>query len=105
MHIEAELDDIHAERLRTLRDRLQKPLSEVLAAAIDAALARPPPPGEEGEPSPLYQALDAIGFIGCIETDEQLSTTYKQKLDFSHKCGAHGDHRRHWHLGRTRGSA
>ncbi|BBL76073.1 hypothetical protein [Methylomagnum ishizawai] len=84
MHIEAELDDIHAERLRLLQERLQKPLALVLADAIDAALALPP---ENDEPSPLYRALDAIGFIGCIETDEQLSTTYKQKLDFSHKCG------------------
>jgi hypothetical protein len=86
MHIETELDDIHAERLNILLERLQKPLSEVLATAIDAALARPLPP-EADEPSPLYQALDAIGFIGCIETDEQLSSTYKEKLDFSNKCG------------------
>ena len=86
MHIEAELDDIHAERLNILLERLQKPLSEVLATAIDAALARPLPPVDE-EPSPFYQALDAIGFIGCIETDEQLSSTYKEKLDFSNKCG------------------
>ena len=78
MHIEAELDDIHAERLNILLERLQKPLSEVLATAIDAALAKPLPQREEDvEASPLYQALDAIGFIGCIETDEQLSSTYK----------------------------
>lgn len=44
-------------------------------------------PAETDEPSPLYQAFEAIGLIGCIETDEQLSTTYKQKMDFSHKCG------------------
>lgn len=78
MHIAAELDDLHASRLKTLQDRLQKPLSEVLAVAIDAALAQ-----EEAEPSPLYQALDAIGFIGCVETDEQLSSHYKEKLVFS----------------------
>ncbi len=87
MHIEAELDDIHAERLNILLERLQKPLSEVLATAIDAALAKPLPQREEDvEASPFYQALDAIGFIGCIETDEQLSSTYKEKLDFSNKC-------------------
>ena len=85
MHIEAELDDIHAERLQTLQERLQKPLADVLAAAIDAAWVQPPDDTEE--PSPLYQALGAIGFIGCIETDDQLSTTYKERLDFSHKCG------------------
>lgn len=37
--------------------------------------------------TPLYQALEDIGFIGCINTDEQLSTSYKDKLDFSDKCG------------------
>jgi len=36
--------------------------------------------------SPLFQALDAIGFVGCIDTDEQLSTTYKGSC-FSGKCG------------------
>lgn len=66
MHIEAELDDIHAERLRLLQERLQKPLALVLADAIDAALALPP---ENDEPSPLYRALDAIGFIGCVGAD------------------------------------
>lgn len=80
MHIEADLDDIHAERLKLLQERLQKPLAQVLAEAIDAALALAP---ETDEPSPLCQALDAIGFIGCIETDEQLSTTYKHKLDLA----------------------
>lgn len=33
----------------------------------------------------LYQAFEKAGLIGCIDTDEQLSTTYKQKLDFSNK--------------------
>jgi hypothetical protein len=44
MHIEAELDDIHAERLACLQRRLQKPLPEVLATAIDLALAQPMEP-------------------------------------------------------------
>ncbi len=36
--------------------------------------------------STLYEALEATGFIGCIDTGEQLSTTYKNQLDFSPKC-------------------
>lgn len=36
--------------------------------------------------SAFFQALEAAGFVGCIETDEQLSTTYKNRLDFSAKC-------------------
>lgn len=37
--------------------------------------------------SALYQALSAAGFVGCIETKEQLATTYKSRLDFSAKSG------------------
>lgn len=37
--------------------------------------------------SSLYLAFEQAGLIGCIETDEQLSTTYKEKLDFSFKHG------------------
>lgn len=35
--------------------------------------------------SPLFQALDAAGFVGCIDTDEHLSTTYKNRLGFLDK--------------------
>lgn len=45
------------------------------------------PSGEEEYVSLLYKALEEAGFVGCIETDEQLSTTYKQKLDFARKYG------------------
>lgn len=38
MHIEAELDDIHSQRLALLQQRLQKPLPEVLATVIDWAM-------------------------------------------------------------------
>ncbi len=37
--------------------------------------------------SALFQALEAAGFVGCIETDEQLAAAYKNRLDFSAKCG------------------
>ncbi len=61
--------------------------------AVDVTLIphQAAPSGEEtsGEEyvSPLYKALEEAGFVGCIETDEQLSTTYKQKLDFARKYG------------------
>ncbi|MCX7114044.1 MAG: hypothetical protein NTX45_29030 [Proteobacteria bacterium] len=87
MHLETELDDIYSERLARLQRQLQKPLSEIIAAAIDTLTLNQPGLADDAEPSSLYQALDKIGFIGCIDTDEQLSTTYKDKLDFSHKCG------------------
>lgn len=84
MRIETELDVVHSERLRTLQDRLHKPLPEVLAIAIDAALSKLAPE-EDQEKSALYQALESVGFIGCIDDDERLSTDYKQHLDFSAK--------------------
>jgi Skp family chaperone for outer membrane proteins len=44
-------------------------------------------PIEKGHVSSIYKAFDEAGLIGCIETDEQLSTTYKEKIDFSFKHG------------------
>lgn len=38
--------------------------------------------------SPFFRALNDVGFVGCIETHEKLSTTYKNHLDFSPKAGA-----------------
>lgn len=37
--------------------------------------------------SPFFRALTEAGFVGCIDTDEQLSTRYKGQLDFSDKVG------------------
>ena len=84
MRIDADLDPVHSERLKTLQDRLNRPLPEVLAIAIDAALS-----GLESEnqpaKSPLYEALESIGVIGCIDDDPSLSADYKSHLDFSAK--------------------
>jgi hypothetical protein len=85
MHIEAELDDIHAAKLFALQQRLNKSLSEVITDLIDANWSHAVLSSAENEPSPLFQAFESAGLIGCIATDEELSTTYKQKLDFSDK--------------------
>lgn len=53
-----------------------------LPAAPDAVVAAP-----STEDSAFFQALQAAGFVGCVETDEQLATLYKNRLDFSAKCG------------------
>jgi hypothetical protein len=34
--------------------------------------------GQSGGDSPFFQALSEAGLVGCIETDEQLSTSYKK---------------------------
>ncbi|MCX8520340.1 MAG: hypothetical protein ORN28_02245 [Rhodoferax sp.] len=38
--------------------------------------------------SPFFQALSNAGLVGCISTDEQLSTNYKRRIDFSAKIDA-----------------
>ena len=38
---------------------------------------------QSGGDAPFFQALSDAGFVGCIETKEQLSTSYKQHIDFS----------------------
>ena len=35
----------------------------------------------------FYRALTEAGFVGCIETPDQLSIHYKSQLDFSAKAG------------------
>ncbi|NBC13961.1 MAG: hypothetical protein GVY09_11575 [Gammaproteobacteria bacterium] len=86
MHIEADLDPIRGQRLRALQDRLKRPLEEVLGVAIDAAFRDLEPGAQQGEPpSSLFEALDAIGFVGCIEDDEELASDYKSRIDFSVK--------------------
>lgn len=87
MHIEADLDDIHAERLLRLQKRFNKSLSDTIAELIDANWAQSIPSKTESDTSPIYQAFDAAGLIGCISTGEELSTTYKEKMDFSNKVG------------------
>ena len=43
--------------------------------------------GQSGGDSPFFQALSEAGFVGCIDTDAHLSTSYKQNIDFSTKLG------------------
>ena len=38
---------------------------------------------QTGSDSHFFQTLSDAGFVGCIETNEQLSTSYKQHIDFS----------------------
>ena len=44
-------------------------------------------PNDEFDPyiSQLYKALEGIGFIGCVDAEEELSSRYKEELDFPHK--------------------
>jgi hypothetical protein len=88
MYIEAKLDEIHGQRLMDIQRRLQKPLPEVLATLIDLGQELFPETDEDvEEPSPLYAALEDIGFVGCIEAEVSLAKNYKTQLDFSRKHG------------------
>ena len=81
MHIEAELDDVHAERLLRLQQNLQKPLtevvSEILTKAIDQVIEAEP---QETEGQRIYRIFEEAGLIGCFEGDENLSVEYKKYL-------------------------
>ena len=79
MHIEAELDDIHAERLLELQKRSNKPLTdliaEILAKAIDETTIQP-----ETEGGKLLRIMEEHGLLGCMEGDGNLSVDYKKYL-------------------------
>ncbi|NOT12872.1 MAG: hypothetical protein HOP23_13740 [Methylococcaceae bacterium] len=79
MHIEAELDTVHAERLLALQQRLQKPLPEIVAdilsTAIDARIEAP-----ENEGQKMLSIFAEEGLIGCLQGDGNLSVDYKQHL-------------------------
>ena len=86
MRINVELDPIHSERLETLLERLKRPLPEVLAIVIDAAYSELAPE-RSTEYSTLYEALESIGFVGCVDDEPDLSASYKTRIDYSAKSG------------------
>lgn len=79
MHIQAELDEVHAGRLLELQQQLQKPLSEIiteiLSKAIDDGLEVPEKEGQK-----LLRIFAEEGLIGCFRGDGNLSVDYKQHL-------------------------
>ena len=81
MHIEAELDEVHAERLLHLQQKLQKPIAEVvaeiLANAIDQVIEAEIP---ETEGQRIYRIFEEAGLIGCFEGEGNLSVEYKKYL-------------------------
>ncbi len=79
MHIEAELDDFHAERLLELHKRMNKPLPDVVAEIIARALdEQEAPPESDG--TKVLRILESHGLLGCMEGDGQLSVEYKKHL-------------------------
>ena len=69
MHIEAELDDIHSERLALLQQRLQKPLPEVLATVIDWAINYQPTTGNVSAASSEAERQAALAYLDTISID------------------------------------
>ena len=68
MHIEAELDDIHSERLVLLQQSLQKPLPEVLATVIDWALHYQAK-SSNAEASSEAERLAALAYLNTVSID------------------------------------
>jgi hypothetical protein len=79
LHIEAELDEIHAESLLHLQQKLQKPIAEIVAEAIDA-LSTATLKTSETHGARIRRILEEEGLIGCMEGDSYLSVDYKNHL-------------------------
>lgn len=77
MHIEADLDPLHAERLLRLQQQTNKPLSELISDLLAGAIDRT---ATETEGEKALRLLNEAGLIGCIEGDGTLSVGYKQHL-------------------------
>jgi len=79
MHIEAELDDLHAERLLELQRHSNKSLpqliAEILAKAIEETTISPETEGQK-----VLRILEEHGLLGCMEGDGRLSVEYKKQL-------------------------
>ena len=86
MHIETELDLIHAERLTRLQARLRKPLPDVLANLIDLGLAKLDQPAS-GKPSVWAARARFEQEQGLLTEDFELppreiaETTWRNPLD------------------------
>ncbi|QWF71927.1 hypothetical protein KEF85_05575 [Methylomonas paludis] len=79
MRIETELDEVHSKRLLELQQRLQKPLSTIVAdilnQAIDAGMEC-----SESEGEKMLRIFAEEGLIGGLHGDGNLSVDYKQHL-------------------------
>jgi hypothetical protein len=79
MHIEAELDDIHAERLLRLQQRMNKPLTEIITGIVTRAIDEMAV-SQETEGQKVLRILDDHKLLGCMEGDGNLSVDFKQHL-------------------------
>jgi hypothetical protein len=82
MQITAELDSQHLEKLHTLEKILKKSTSELIAFAIDDMFIKN---ASKTEGHSAYLLMQQSGFIGCVESEENLSENYKDSLDWNHK--------------------
>ncbi len=86
MHIETDLDEVHAKRLLALKQHLGlDDIKTVISHAIDACYEK-----EMGYGSHLLRVFEEEGLIGSLQGDGSLSETYKQHLDFEGKYAHRG---------------
>ena len=72
MHIEAELDDLHAERLLELQKHSNKSLPQLVAETLSRAIDEPTIlPETEGQK--VLRILEEHGLLGCMEGDGRLA--------------------------------
>jgi len=84
MQITIELDQQHIEKLHEQEKKLKKNISELITLAIDESYNKKETQAmTEGQKA--YQIMQESGFIGCLESDKNLSENYIDYLDWSHK--------------------
>lgn len=75
MQISTLLDDDRAGKLAYIQQQTQQDVSEVMQAAIDLYYEQLHPTSQTP-----FQAMQESGFVGCIQAEPDLSTSYKTLL-------------------------
>ena len=81
MQITAELDAQHVQRIQQLHKILGKNIQTLLELAIDELYTR----HQVASGTAAREIFQRQGFIGCLHEESNLSSQYKQVLDWSDK--------------------
>jgi hypothetical protein len=85
MRIEAEIDEVHAQKLAELQKRLTLDIATVISRAIDAYYEK-----DVNYGSRLLTVFQEEGLIGSLKGDGTLSETYKEHLNFEERYDNRG---------------
>jgi hypothetical protein len=75
MHITAQFDDDHADKLAYIQQQTNEEFGEILSRAIDLYYQQLQTPAK----SPL-DVFEEAGLVGCMEAEPDLSSAYKSHI-------------------------